>query len=306
MRPSRARKSRFRSAFRESPRSSPPQTAAPCAGSASCSVRATSSLPVPLSPVMSTETFEGAICSISRKISRMALELPTSAPSTPVSRSRRRATSSSISVSRCRVALARIVRSRVASTGFCRKSYAPSFIASTASSMDPIAVSTTTATFELRPEPVLGQLGQQANAVHARHLQVGHHDGRIPGQRLLPALDAVARGLGAVSPSGDQLRQAHQRMRLVFDNQNFDRILHSAPDATGVGKAFVFQAAGKAPKPQRSLCTSVLAQRFTINRCCHPQRTGPQMPFSSGASADRSSPAGWRLGVVNRRICFCT
>ena len=36
---------------------------------------------------------------------------------TPVSRSRRRATSSSISVSRWRVALARMVRRRVASTG---------------------------------------------------------------------------------------------------------------------------------------------------------------------------------------------
>jgi len=42
----------------------------------SCSVRATSSLPVPLSPVMSTDTLEGAICSMSVKISRICGELP--------------------------------------------------------------------------------------------------------------------------------------------------------------------------------------------------------------------------------------
>ena len=53
---------------------------------------------------------------------RMARELPTMEPSTPLSRRRRRAISSSISVSRWRVALARMVRRRVASTGFCKKS----------------------------------------------------------------------------------------------------------------------------------------------------------------------------------------
>ena len=102
-------------------------------GLKSWSVRATNSLPVPLSPVMSTGTFDGAICSINPKISRICGELPTSAPSTPDSRSRLRTTSSSIVVSRCRVALARMVFSRVASTGLGRKSYAPSFMASTAS-----------------------------------------------------------------------------------------------------------------------------------------------------------------------------
>ena len=50
------------------------------------------------------------------------------------------------------------------------------------------------------------QLGEQANAVKARHLQVGNHDGRIPSLRLLPALDAIARGFGTVSPPRDQLR----------------------------------------------------------------------------------------------------
>jgi hypothetical protein len=34
--------------------------------------------------------------------------------------------------------------------------------------------------------------------------------------------------------------------------------------------------------------------------------TGRQTFFSSGAPADRSSSVGWSLGVVSRRICFCT
>ena len=45
-----------------------------------------------------------------------------------------------------------MVRRRVESTGFWRKSYAPSFMASTARSIEPIAVSTTTARFASRPE----------------------------------------------------------------------------------------------------------------------------------------------------------
>jgi hypothetical protein len=52
----------------------------------------------------------------------------------------------------------------------------------------------------------------------------------FPGQRLLPALDAVARGLGAVSPAGDQLGEPHQRVGLVFDNQDFDSYFYFIPE----------------------------------------------------------------------------
>ena len=89
-------------------------------------------------------------------------------------------------------------------------------MASTACSIDPMAVSTTTAILELRPDPPFGQLGQQSHTVQPRHLQVGDHNGWFPGEHLLPGFDAVARGFGAVSPAGDQLRQPHQRMGLVF------------------------------------------------------------------------------------------
>ncbi len=112
----------FNQGFREWPPQLTARNGRLLRGLRSCSVRATISLPVPLSPVISTETFDGAICSISPKISRIALELPTIEPRMPVLRSCLRVTSSSISVARCRVAFARIVRSRVASTGFCRKS----------------------------------------------------------------------------------------------------------------------------------------------------------------------------------------
>jgi hypothetical protein len=87
------------------------------------------------------------------------------------------------------------------------KSYAPSFIASTAFSTEPCAVRTTT-------------------AVHARHLEVGNHDGRVPAQDFFKALNAVPRRLRAVAPAGNQLRQAHQGVNFVFDDQHFGRCVH--------------------------------------------------------------------------------
>ena len=83
-----------------------------------------------------------------------------------------------------------------------------------------------TARLELRPVALFAEFGQQADAVQARHLQVGDHDGRVPGQNFFPGFQAVARGLGAIAPAGDQLGQAHQRVRFVFGNQDFYGVLH--------------------------------------------------------------------------------
>ena len=88
-------------------------------GLSSCRVRATSSLPVPLSPVINTETLLGATRSIMAKVCCIFLEAPTIEPRNPVSRSLRRVTSSSRSVSRWRLALARTVFSRVGSNSGC-------------------------------------------------------------------------------------------------------------------------------------------------------------------------------------------
>ena len=85
-------------------------------------LRATNSLPVPLSPVINTEAVEGATISTRRKISCMRLEEPTMAPRKPVSRSLRRVASSSISVPRWRAALAKMFFRRAGSTGFWMKS----------------------------------------------------------------------------------------------------------------------------------------------------------------------------------------
>ena len=72
-------------------------------------VRATSSLPVPLSPVMSTDAVLGATISIKRNTSCIFFEGPTSEPSTPTSRSLRRLASSSRSVPRMREAFCKNV-----------------------------------------------------------------------------------------------------------------------------------------------------------------------------------------------------
>jgi hypothetical protein len=144
---------------------------------------------------------------------------------TPVSRSRRRTTSNSICVSRWRMALARMVRRRVASTGFSRKSYAPSFIASTANSIDPMAVSTTTVRFASSPDPASVSLVKSP---------IPSIRGIFKSVMTMAGFQATAfshpstpsRGLRAVSPSGDQLRKPHQRIRLVFDDQNLGGVLH--------------------------------------------------------------------------------
>ena len=81
-------------------------------------VRATSSLPVPLAPVISTEAVLGATISMSRKISCILRDAPLKRPSDPASRSLRRVASSSARVPSNAEALVRIVRRRFVSMGF--------------------------------------------------------------------------------------------------------------------------------------------------------------------------------------------
>ena len=187
----------------------------PLRGLRSCSVRATISLPVPLSPVIRTETFDGAICSISAKISRIAFELPTIVPKnaripqlppryfqlnirSPLPRCIGQDRPQSRSVYRL---LQKVIRAQLhrihcqLNRPLRRQQHHGN-----------IGIS------------VFRQFGQQPEAIHARHLQIRHHNRRIPGERLLPALDAIPRRLRLVSPAGDQLRQPHQGMGFVLDN----------------------------------------------------------------------------------------
>src|SRR5258705_8671694 len=81
-------------------------------------VRATNSFPVPLSPVIRTEAVLGATISISRKISCMFLDAPTSDPRIPVSRNLRRGTSNFFVVGRRVGGLSRGGRGRLGAIGF--------------------------------------------------------------------------------------------------------------------------------------------------------------------------------------------
>ena len=114
-------------------------------GESSCSVRATSSFPVPLSPVISTGAGVGAASSTRRYTSCIALLVPTSLPTPHTCRTRRRRSVTSRTASAFSAALGMSILSRATSTGFVRKSYAPSFMAATAVSMLPCPVRRMTA-----------------------------------------------------------------------------------------------------------------------------------------------------------------
>ena len=106
--------------------------------------RATASLPVPLSPVIRTVASVRATRSAISRTRSMAGETLTTSRSTPVARIRRSRTSA---VRRCRSrAFSTARRSCSRWNGFPMKSYAPSFIASTAVSTFPNAVMTSTGT----------------------------------------------------------------------------------------------------------------------------------------------------------------
>ena len=96
--------------------------------------QATSSLPVPLSPVISTVACAGAALAIASRTPFIAFDSPTSRRLASTWCRRRRFSWRSRLRS---MALRRAVRTRSDSSGFSRKSYAPFWIASTAVGMSP-------------------------------------------------------------------------------------------------------------------------------------------------------------------------
>ena len=177
-------------------------------------VRATNSLPVPLSPVMSTEAVLGATISIRRNTSCIRLEGPTSEPSTPMSRSLRRLASSSRSVPRKREAFCRILRRRVGFTGFSMKSKAPD-----------LHRADCRVDAALRGEQddcdllrLRGDVLQQLHAIHARHAQVGNDDARVPALDRFQRFHPVAGGFGLIAPGTDQFGQSGPFVLLIFDD----------------------------------------------------------------------------------------
>ena len=180
-------------------------------------VRATNSLPVPLSPVMSTEAVLGATSSISRKTSCIALEAPTSEPSSPLSRSS--------PLHRFQFAIGAALAGRILQDGA-----QPGWI-------DRLLDEVVGPQFHggdrgvdaaLRGQQddgdlawLKGDLLQQFHAVHARHAQVGHHNSGTPVGYFFQALHPVAGDFGAIAPGGDQFSQPGPFVFLILDDKNF-------------------------------------------------------------------------------------
>ena len=96
-----------------------------------CSARATSSLPVPLSPRTSTVMSVSATCSMISRTSRIFGSSPQSISSSASERTRPRSSSTSCFSARFSSAFWKATSSSSTSNGLRRKSAAPSFIAST-------------------------------------------------------------------------------------------------------------------------------------------------------------------------------
>lgn len=113
-------------------------------GDSVCRLRATSSLPVPVSPLMSTGASVAATLSISARTEAIAWERPMMrVPAAGPASSRRRARFSSSSARRSTARRTVSVR-RSAGNGFSMKSNAPSRIACTAIVISPWPVTSTT------------------------------------------------------------------------------------------------------------------------------------------------------------------
>ena len=70
------------------------------------------------------------------------------------------------------------------------------------------------------------EAGEQFDAVHARHFQVGHDNARRPRLVFLECFDAITSRFGAIAPAGDEFSKPGEGVRLVFDNQHLFLICH--------------------------------------------------------------------------------
>jgi len=151
-------------------------------------------------------------------------------------------------------------------------------MASTASSIDPIAVRPPRPGWSSAPIP-LGQLGQQADAIHARHLQVRHHDGRVPLQRLFPGLHAVtcvsvrypqprsAPPAGSALGSSSAIRTFTSLCMVIRLTISF--LLYAQSCQIGLPACCGRQS--NAPAPQRSILSFVCFERehsYVFASCC--------------------------------------
>ena len=72
----------------------------------------------------------------------------------------------------------------------------------------------------------IGELGEEFNTGHAWHFEICYDDMRIPSECFFKAFHAVAGSFGAIAPSGNKFRQAHERMDFIFYDQYFRLCAH--------------------------------------------------------------------------------
>src|SRR2546422_207255 len=190
-------------------------------------VRAASSFPVPLSPMISTEATEGATCWISDNTRCMIYERPPRFTTTPRSRSRRRATSSCRSLSWRSRQLRSSTCRRCGLSGFSRKLKAPSLVASTASSMLAWPVSM----MKLMPGRVSRTCLSRSMPPNHRHAQIGDHQHRVERGNFFQGLLAVRGALCLVAPGANQLGQRVTQAHVVLDYEHpgIGRHVHISP-----------------------------------------------------------------------------
>ena len=181
-------------------------------GLLSCSVRATSSLPVPVSPQMQTRDSLAAtrsICAITR---RMA------SPDQTISCLPSRALSSRFSCSRrlSLSAFSTVSSSLSVESGFSRKSSAPRRVARTAISMCawPDIMTTGAVT------PLALQIFQQREAVAAGHHDVGEDQVEVARLGQFQRFGGVVADGGFVSGEAEGARERRQRVGFVVDDQD--------------------------------------------------------------------------------------
>ena len=181
----------------------------------SCRVRATTSLPVPLSPVMRTDTLLGATRSMRAKMSCIFLEEPTSDPSHA---SFAQPAASEVELQLGLTLTRSVGEDHLQSGGVYR--FLDEVIGAEFHGLN----GAIDGALRGKQDDALlvrefAESIQQFDAIHAWHLHIGNNDARLPGHHLVQGFRAIAGGFCAISPSGNKFCQPHECMKLVFYDQ---------------------------------------------------------------------------------------
>jgi hypothetical protein len=78
------------------------------------------------------------------------------------------------------------------------------------------------------PGHLLLERAEQAQAVHVRHHEVGHHQRRVERRRLLQGIVTLGRGIGGVAPGRQDGLERGARILLVVDDQDVGSSGHAS------------------------------------------------------------------------------